>query len=215
MSTRDGTKFASSLPKIGELRAQLGFGGNPSSASSSSPSDRQQTLRTQVFNDTLRIFRSTYVTSAGVPGAELYDWKSRDHQHELARMAEVFLDEQGNGDKFWPLDNHDLCYATHHKIIKRSMIELLFRLNQQQYRNNRYKKRGASSTIGGDGYGHGHSRTTPIELIDVDSDYHDRDTATAQHPARTRVNRQLATPAESSRATSHLGQVIFAIDAEL
>jgi hypothetical protein len=89
MSSPSSKATASSLPKITDLRKLLNFG----DASSS---------RAQGFNDIVRAFRRTYRTSTGVPGVDLHDWKSPEHQSELTKMARKFLDEQNYGRVFWP-----------------------------------------------------------------------------------------------------------------
>jgi hypothetical protein len=89
MSSPSSKATASSLPKITDLRKLLNFG----DASSS---------RAQGFNEIVRAFRRTYRTSTGVPGVDLHDWKSLEHQSELTKMARQFLDEQNYGRVFWP-----------------------------------------------------------------------------------------------------------------
>jgi hypothetical protein len=53
------------------------------------------------FTDRLHMFRKNYKTSGGTPGAELKDWNLAAIQHELSTMALKFLDEAGNGNRFW------------------------------------------------------------------------------------------------------------------
>lgn len=89
MSSPSSKATASSLPKITDLRKLLNFG----DASSS---------RAQGFNDIVRAFRRTYRTSTGVPGVDLHDWKSPEHQSELTKMVRKFLDEQNYGRVYWP-----------------------------------------------------------------------------------------------------------------
>lgn len=161
MSSPSSKATASSLPKITDLRKLLNFG----DASSS---------RAQGFNDIVRAFRRTYRTGTGVPGVDLHDWKSPEHQSELTKMARKFLDEQNYGRIFWPDIEGDagnsikLEYSKNQKFITSTMKQLFFRLNQQQFRNKKYKKRdrdgSASLNI------RGQSVTDPIQVDDGDSE---------------------------------------------
>ena len=82
---------AASIPKITELRNELDYG-NP------------QLPRCMAFYDDIRVFRRKYRTSQGVPGFNLWDWKSREHQAGLTEMTQAYLDEEGNGRVFWPAE---------------------------------------------------------------------------------------------------------------
>jgi hypothetical protein len=78
----------SNIPPVKELCEKLGF----RRASSRQESD---------FIDTTHAFRKKYKTPAGTPGSELTDWNLVTVQHELFTMAMKFLDEAGNGERFW------------------------------------------------------------------------------------------------------------------
>jgi len=93
MSSPDGKKFASSIPKVTKLRELLGF-------------QDQSSDHSKIFNDKLRAFRREYRTSSGRPGTDLHDWRSRDGQSELSQMVNEFLVD--NGQFFWPtISNND------------------------------------------------------------------------------------------------------------
>lgn len=55
-----------------------------------------------------------YRTSDGRPGTDLIEWKTPKTQDELNRMAETFIHDAGNGERFWPvLENPGdrLCFS--------------------------------------------------------------------------------------------------------
>jgi hypothetical protein len=83
-----------SVPKVGELRNQLGFADQSSSTS-------------KIFNDTLRAFRRSYKTTDGIPGVKFHDWKSREHQTQLSVMVVKFLSANNGGKYFWPDEQSD------------------------------------------------------------------------------------------------------------
>jgi len=87
MSSPEGKKFASNIPKVTKLRELLGF-------------QDQSSDRSKIFNDKLRAFRREYRTSSGKPGTELHVWRSKEGQLELSRMVTTFLLD--NGQIFWP-----------------------------------------------------------------------------------------------------------------
>lgn len=53
------------------------------------------------FINVVYIFRKNYKTSDSIPGIELKDWNIAAVQNELSIIASTFLDEAGNGDRFW------------------------------------------------------------------------------------------------------------------
>jgi hypothetical protein len=70
---------------------------------------------TTVFTDTTHAFRKSYKCSNGDAGSVLTDWNSNSVQQELAAMAMEFLDDAGNGERFWSdlrrwKDDGDLMY---------------------------------------------------------------------------------------------------------
>jgi hypothetical protein len=78
----------SNVPPVKELCDKLGF-------------QRASSRKVDNFMDMVHIFRKNYKTAGGTPGAELKDWNLATVQHELSIMASKFLDEAGNGDRFW------------------------------------------------------------------------------------------------------------------
>lgn len=80
-----------SLPNITALRQALDYG-DPHLA------------RCSAFYDDVRAFRKKFVTSDGMLGPSLHDWRDRDHQDGLREMTRAYLDRDGNGLLFWPDD---------------------------------------------------------------------------------------------------------------
>ncbi|KAI1864402.1 uncharacterized protein JN550_008959 [Neoarthrinium moseri] len=122
---------ATSIPNITALRVGLDYG------------DPRLT-RCSTFTDDLRGFRKKFVTSTGLPGPDLHEWKLKEHQAGLDEMTAAYLDRDGNGPLYWPDSEtspnyNKLRYSRDQPRIKRLMKQLFFRLNQQQYRNKRYK----------------------------------------------------------------------------
>jgi hypothetical protein len=81
---------ATRIPKITDLRDQLHYGD-------------ARLLRCSAFSDDLRVFRRRY-SSKGIRGADLWDWKSSEHQAALNDMTANFLDDQSYGELYWPSD---------------------------------------------------------------------------------------------------------------
>lgn len=81
-----------SIPPITVLRQELDYGDPKLS-------------RCQAFCDSVRAFRKTFVTSQGLEGGSLHDWRSREHQTALGEMVRSYLDVHVNGRLFWPDDN--------------------------------------------------------------------------------------------------------------
>lgn len=88
MSASPSSK-AASVPNITTLRNELDYGNS-------------QLQRCMAFYDDIRVFRRKYRTSQGVPGLDLWDWKSREHQAGLVEMTQAYLEKEGNGRVFWP-----------------------------------------------------------------------------------------------------------------
>lgn len=89
--------FAASIPSITTLRKELDYG-DP------------QSPRCAAFYDDTRAFRKKFITSRGVAGPELHDWKSREGQAALTEMTLAYLDKEGNGRLFWPDDKSSANY---------------------------------------------------------------------------------------------------------
>jgi hypothetical protein len=78
----------SNVPSVKELCDRLGF---------ESASQKE----TSAFTDATHSFRKSYKTSDGGAGVNLTNWYATDVQQELAAMAVKFLDDCGNGGRFW------------------------------------------------------------------------------------------------------------------
>jgi hypothetical protein len=92
---------AASVPRtrISELRHELDYGDS-------------KLPRCSAFNDDVRAFRKKFLTSSGLRGLELHDWKSSAHQAGLSEMTTAYLDHGGNGSLFWPDDVSSPRYNT-------------------------------------------------------------------------------------------------------
>jgi hypothetical protein len=66
--------------------------------------------RTRALNDDLRVFRRRYKSPLGPDGVDLHNWSSHVHQLALIRMADDWLDGDGNGARYWPDDEADSKY---------------------------------------------------------------------------------------------------------
>lgn len=82
---------ATAIPNITALRKELDYGD-------------ANLARCVAFYDDMRVFRKKFKTSRGVPGTDLYDWKSQEGQKALSEMTYAYLDKEGNGLVFWPDD---------------------------------------------------------------------------------------------------------------
>ncbi|KAK2060495.1 hypothetical protein LY76DRAFT_467637, partial [Colletotrichum caudatum] len=114
-------------PIITALRQELHYGDAKS-------------LQCRALKDAMRSHRKEFVSSNGLEGSLLYDWKSRDHHSALEEMTQAFLNEDGNGRRYWPDDEtsahyNGLRYSYDHARIKHALKQLFFRLNHQQYHN--------------------------------------------------------------------------------
>ncbi|KAF2190544.1 hypothetical protein K469DRAFT_387705 [Zopfia rhizophila CBS 207.26] len=131
---RPSETSAARIPNITILRQQLQYG-------------EARLARCNAFYDDLRVFRKKYNTPTGLRGVDLHDWRSPVHQSALAEMTLAFLETEGNGEVYWPSDAtspnfNPLQYSKDHHMIKKIVKQLIFRLNQQQYRNTKYKRKG-------------------------------------------------------------------------
>ncbi|KAK1749544.1 hypothetical protein QBC47DRAFT_354847 [Echria macrotheca] len=156
MSASALPKAPSSIPNITTLRNDLDYGDI-------------RLPRCAAFIDDTNAFRRKFKTSRGVDGVDLHDWKSRDGQAGLSEMAVAYLEKEGNGRIFWPDDTSSKNYNKYQYSKDRFRIlnlvkQLFFRLNQQQFRNHKYKHKNQPETHAQDERG-GSEQTA----IDVDS----------------------------------------------
>ncbi|KAJ4288230.1 hypothetical protein N0V88_007419 [Collariella sp. IMI 366227] len=87
-------------------------------------------------------------------------------------MTTSYLDKEGNGLVFWPDDKtspnyNKYQYSKDRPRITRLVKQLFFRLNQQQFRNNKYKHK--DNSAGTTGNERGHSEQTPIVLDSIEN----------------------------------------------
>jgi hypothetical protein len=125
---------AASIPNITTLRNELDYGDS-------------RLPRCAAFYDETRAFRRRFKTQSGIDGVDLHDWRSSEVQAGLTAMTVAYLDGEGNGARFWPDDKHSRNYNTYQYSkdaprIRRLVKQLFFRLNQQQFRNQKYKHKG-------------------------------------------------------------------------
>jgi hypothetical protein len=80
---------AASIPNITALRKDLDYGNS-------------RLQRCTAFYDDVRVFRKKFRTAQGIPGVDLHQWKSREHQTGLDEMTDAYLNKEGNGAVFWP-----------------------------------------------------------------------------------------------------------------
>jgi hypothetical protein len=78
----------SKVPSVKELCERLGF-------------QRASLKDTNAFMDATHTWRKSYRTSGGTPGTELLLWNQLPVQSDLTIMAERFLEDRKNGDRFW------------------------------------------------------------------------------------------------------------------
>ena len=78
----------SKVPSVRELCELLGF-------------QRASLKDTNIFMDTAHNWRKSYTTSNGQPATQLLLWNQSSVQIELQAMAEKFLEDEGNGERFW------------------------------------------------------------------------------------------------------------------
>ncbi|KAH7155467.1 hypothetical protein B0J13DRAFT_618911 [Dactylonectria estremocensis] len=113
----------SKIPSIKELRQELDYG-------------HARERRDILFYNVTRSYAFNFKSSQGIPGSELMRWKYRPHQDGLLEMASQFLDQDGKGAYYWPDDpeasNHGkLQYSKEPRRIRRVLIQLFFKINQQ------------------------------------------------------------------------------------
>lgn len=113
MSFSRDSQAPSSIPKITDLRLQLGYGDS-------------QLERCRAFYNDVTAFRRKHCTSAGLSGTELLDWKSPEHQSALDQMVHIYLDRQGNGYHYWPPHDHFPSLTDLQYDQDRSLSVLLF-----------------------------------------------------------------------------------------
>ncbi|KAL2126764.1 hypothetical protein VTI74DRAFT_279 [Chaetomium olivicolor] len=153
--------FAANIPSITALRNELDYGD-------------ARLPRCAAFYDDTRAFRKKFITSRGVAGTELHDWRSRDGQAALTEMTLAYLDKEGNGSLFWPDDKssdkyNKYQYSKDHTRIKRLVKQLFFRLNQQQFRNKKYKHKTGPSNKPTDNRGNSEATAIDVDAVEVQS----------------------------------------------
>ncbi|KAK7433567.1 hypothetical protein Landi51_13867 [Colletotrichum acutatum] len=139
-----------SIPSITSLRAQLGY------VSCEKWGYDDFTTSTRQFLDRFTI--------EGWKGRLIHEWNSEKHQDLLKKMVISYLDDDGNGKRFWP-DNEigRLQYSTHQEKIRKKMQQLFWRLNLQWHKYQKGKEN-KSARIVDTGDGSGLSHEDPIDV---------------------------------------------------
>ena len=92
------TVALSKVPSVKELCERLGF-------------QHASLKETNAFLDATHTWRKAYrIGGGGTPGTELLLWNQLSVQSDLTIMAELFLVDRDNGDRFWSPTrswNHD------------------------------------------------------------------------------------------------------------
>ena len=86
---RVGPKLAKDIASAGVLKTKLGY---PSFAHGE-------------FWDTVKKYPSNYKARNGLAGNSLTRWRDVSHQKALEEMVQNFLDDDGNGIRYWPNNN--------------------------------------------------------------------------------------------------------------
>lgn len=85
---------ATSIPSVSALRQSLDYG-DPSLG------------RVKAFISDLRSFTQRYMTSLGIRGSDIIDWRSPEHGEALREVTNAWLEEVNCGVIYWPHDpNH-------------------------------------------------------------------------------------------------------------
>jgi hypothetical protein len=84
----DLPKSAVQVPGIKELRKQLGF--------------PESLPRTKDLTRSIKVFRLRFTSPAGIKGSSCRDWKSEQHKEVLRCMTRAWLEDEQNGERFWP-----------------------------------------------------------------------------------------------------------------
>ncbi|PMD16217.1 hypothetical protein NA56DRAFT_753312 [Hyaloscypha hepaticicola] len=103
-----------------------------------------------VFMDTIHAFRKSCTTSNGSLVATLVDWNLPSVQKELRRAAVKFLDDNGNGERFWNptrpwAQPSDLHYPQHKDSIIDLLVQLFWKQNRYLNNNSRYNAKSTDS----------------------------------------------------------------------
>ena len=87
----------SKVPSVKELCELLGF--------------QHASLKdTNAFMEATHFWRKSYKTRSGHAASQLILWNESSVQLDLEEMAQKFIEDKGNGDRFWSPDrswNHD------------------------------------------------------------------------------------------------------------
>jgi hypothetical protein len=121
----DLPKSAVQVPGIKELRKQLGF--------------PESLPRTKDLTRSIKVFRLRFTSPAGIKGSSCRDWKSEQHKEVLRCMTRAWLEDEQNGERFWPPAESPsvLQYALHPSTIRELVKQLFFKCNLQGHYTDR------------------------------------------------------------------------------
>ena len=83
---------AANIPNITELRNKLNYGNALESKS-------------KRFYDHLRVYRNKFLFEDGTCGAKFNEWKTEKAQARLHEITVAYLEKDGNGLFFWPIED--------------------------------------------------------------------------------------------------------------
>ncbi|CZR61475.1 uncharacterized protein PAC_11371 [Phialocephala subalpina] len=93
--------------------------------------------------DATHHLRRSLQTDDGQPATELLDWNSPSVQRDLRTMAEMFLENNNNCDRFWSpsrtwAQESDLKYPNDRERIIELLVQLFWKQNRYLRNNNQY-----------------------------------------------------------------------------
>ncbi|KAH0541550.1 hypothetical protein FGG08_003962 [Glutinoglossum americanum] len=129
-----------SIPTVGSLCEKLGYGKGKNEVTGLSKND---------LTETTQVWRKKYITPSGKLGRELKDWKSVAERHDLLVMAIKYLDDDRNGERFWPNNREDdagkhLHYPTDEDKIAKILRQLFWKQNYYDIHNAKEERKRAS-----------------------------------------------------------------------
>ncbi|KAF4626424.1 hypothetical protein G7Y89_g11735 [Cudoniella acicularis] len=142
----------SKVPSVKELCELLGF--------------QYASLKdTNTFMELTRAWRKSYQTSSGRPATDLLSWNQSSDQLDLEEMAQKFIDDRGNGDRFWSPNrswNHgdsDLHFPEDRARIVALLKQLFWKQNRYAFNNSQYGHKEPEPR------GQSREKTTPVRQI--------------------------------------------------
>ncbi|KAH6884988.1 hypothetical protein B0T10DRAFT_608733 [Thelonectria olida] len=119
---------ARSLPKIGRLRSNLGFG-------------ESREDRSIYFYNTIKSYILAFKSSCGTPGPRLDQWWANKHRLGLVEMTDGFLASKGK--HFWPPDSQSgrLQLPADVNVIRSNLLMLFYQTAKQMRKSAKRENR--------------------------------------------------------------------------